>query len=264
MLKKLIHYDLKWCFKVVVIYYSLGLVFAVLGRLLELTPDSTFFNTIEGICKGASLSLVITGIVNCIIRVWVRTVLNMYKDESYLTHTLPVDIKTHFLAKFLTALITVLASIIVLLISVIIMYLSKDNINYLKETLNIIGNSLGGSIVLFISLIFITILLEVIFIVMAGFFGIVMGHSYNTKKGLKSVLFGIGSFFLANTLTIIGLVVASFISPNLHKLIFENNTSVEFSFLCVIFVVAILIYVVYSTILYFLINCKLKKGINID
>ena len=136
MLKKLLHYDLKWCIKVVSVYYILGLIFACIGRLLEFTPDATFWGIITGISKGIGLSLVITGIVNCIIRMWVRMVINMYKDESYLTHTLPINIKTHFLSKFLATIIMVTLSILVLVISLIIMYLNKTNIEFLKQTFN--------------------------------------------------------------------------------------------------------------------------------
>jgi hypothetical protein len=52
MLKKLLHYDLKWCFKVVVIYYGLGLLFSCFGRLLDFMPDTFFWGLIAGITKG--------------------------------------------------------------------------------------------------------------------------------------------------------------------------------------------------------------------
>ena len=42
MLKKLLKYDMKWCLKVVSIYIIIGLVLAVLGRLIDLFPESVF------------------------------------------------------------------------------------------------------------------------------------------------------------------------------------------------------------------------------
>ena len=60
MLGKLLKYDLKWMLKVVLIYLALGCGLAVIGKLIELLPNSTFFTIIEGICKGAATSLLIT------------------------------------------------------------------------------------------------------------------------------------------------------------------------------------------------------------
>lgn len=264
MLKKLLHYDLKWCFKVVVIYYALGLIFSITGRLLEFAPDTTFFNTIIGICKGTGLSLVITGVVNCIIRVWVRMIYNMYKDESYLTHTLPINIKKHFLSKFLSAIITVCVSIVVTLISVIIMYLNKDNLEILKQSFNILSDSMNGSITLLIILMVMTVLLEVIFIIMVGFIGIVIGYSSNNKKLLKSVLIGLGAFYVCNSITVVGLLLSTVVSKDMYNILFIPNTPIEYSFVCIIMALASIIYIVYIIILYILSAKYLQKGINID
>ena len=125
MLKKLIKYDLKWSFKVVSIFLGLGFAFAVLGKLFSLIENSTVFNIISLICNGTALSLIISGLINCIIRSWVRIITNLYKDESYLTHTLPISRETHYLSKIISFMLTVLVSIIILVISVFIMYYSR-------------------------------------------------------------------------------------------------------------------------------------------
>ena len=96
MLRKLIKYDLKWQLKIITIYYLLGFVLSIIGRLFEFFPDSTFFIVLTKIIKGAAISLTITGIINCIIRSWVRITNNLYKDESLLTHTLPVETSLHY------------------------------------------------------------------------------------------------------------------------------------------------------------------------
>ena len=94
MLGKLLKYDLKWSLKLICIFLGIGLFLAILGRVLELCPDSMFFAILIGIIKGASLSLTITGVFNAVIRSWVRFILNCYKDESYLTNTIPVKRST--------------------------------------------------------------------------------------------------------------------------------------------------------------------------
>ena len=123
MLKKLLKYDLKWCLKIVTIYLAISLVLAVTGKLIDLCPDSIFFKVIGGICKGASISFGVTGLVNAIIRSWVRMINNMYKDESYLTHTIPVSISKIYLSKIISTFVILIMCIITIIISLIIEYL---------------------------------------------------------------------------------------------------------------------------------------------
>ena len=47
MLGKLLKYDLKWVYKIVVIYYGLALVFAIIGRLLSFIDNSFIFDVIS-------------------------------------------------------------------------------------------------------------------------------------------------------------------------------------------------------------------------
>ena len=46
-------------------------------------------------------------LINNLMRTWVRFRHNLYGDESYLTHTLPVERKTIYLSKFITSIILV-------------------------------------------------------------------------------------------------------------------------------------------------------------
>ena len=70
-------------------------------------------------------------------RCWARFTKNIYGDESYLTHTLPIEKKTIFISKYLTSIITMLASTAVILIVLFIAYYSKENIEWLKASLNL-------------------------------------------------------------------------------------------------------------------------------
>ncbi len=78
------------------------------------------------------MSMVISALFNSVLRSWVRFIQNIYKDESYLTHTLPVEKNTIFLSKFLSAIITCLVSLIVIAVCVLISYYSVDMVNFFK------------------------------------------------------------------------------------------------------------------------------------
>lgn len=264
MLKKLIKYDLKWSFKVVSIFLGLGFAFAVLGKLFSLIENSTVFNIISLICNGTALSLIISGLINCIIRSWVRIITNLYKDESYLTHTLPISRETHYLSKIISFMITVLVSIIILVISVFIMYYSKNTIELIKQSLNLISQTLNSSVTLLIILIVLVLLLEIIFIVFCGNFGIVLGHTYNRKKGSKSFLFGLMAYGIANATSITILMISSIFSKDVKDLLFGGNDKMDYSLLIVMLWGCVILYSIYNVVLYLLTNNIFKKGINVD
>ena len=264
MLNKLIKYDLKWLLKVILIFHGIGLFFGIIGRLTELLPDSPFFIFISKFCKGVCLSLIITGLVNCIIRSWVRFILNMYKDESYLTHTLPVNKNTHLLSKVLSSIIIVVISVVILLIGLFIMYYNKETLESLKLSLNILSSNLGISVIGLLLLLGIVLLTEIIFIILIGYFGIVYGYSHNYKKPLKTFIYGGVSYLVFNVTTVIMLLIGSLFNNNLKAIVLGGSTQIEFNVLVGILWFAFIVYVVYSIIVYLLMNNKFNKGVNID
>lgn len=264
MLKKLLKYDLKWCLKVVTIYLGICLVLSVLGRLIDLLPDSIFFNILGGICKGAAISFGITGLVNAIIRSWVRMTNNMYKDESYLTHTLPIRIDKIFLSKIISTFILIIICMLTLLVSLIIMYLNDNTIDFLKTSLNILSNNLGLSVVGLIVLITVLLMVEVIFIILCGFIGIIYGYSHNNKKTTFMLLYGFGTYIVGQVVSIILIFFVSIFNKELNEILFNGGESIDISLLKGLVIVFILIFIIYSLIIYYFSNKKLLKGINID
>ena len=165
MLKKLIKYDFCWVIKNILVFEILGLGCAVIGRLFSLIPNSLIFDLISKICNGTALSLLISAIINAIMRSWARLTVNLYKDESYLTHTLPVDKKTHYLSKVITMLSSIVLTFIILFIGLIIMYYSKETFEIIKSSLNIISDTLNSSVAAFIFIIAFLILLWIFVII---------------------------------------------------------------------------------------------------
>lgn len=264
MLGKLLKYDLKWSLKLICIFLGIGLFLAILGRVLELCPDSMFFTILIGIIKGASLSLTITGVFNAVIRSWVRFILNCYKDESYLTNTIPVKRSTILLAKSLNALILITLSIVMLFINLVIMYYSQETLDAIKESLNIFSNAMDISVVGLIISFVVVILLEVLFLTQAGFFGIVFGYSYNKNKLALSLVFGIVSYVICSTFSVVALICMSLFDEGLRGIILGGTGVIDFTLLKVLIAFAMIIYLVYIVVLYFITNKKYTKGINID
>ena len=266
MLKKLIKYDLKWLLKVIVIFLVLGTAFSVIGRLFQLIPDSIIFDIISKICKGTAISLLISAIINTIMRGWVRTTTNLYKDESYLTHTLPIERKTHFLSKVISITIIMILSFLVLFANLFIMYYSKENMEMLKQALNLVSSTLDSSISGVIIVMLVVITLEVLFLVFCGLFGIVLGHRFNEKKILKSLLFGLMVYGISSTVSLVVMIFASLFSTELQNLLFNSTqvTVMDMSLFIYILWGCAVIYLVYCLVLYFITSKIFNKGVNVD
>jgi len=87
--------------------------------------------------KHAPLSTVLLYFtVNNLLRLWIRFKNTLYDDESYLTHTLPVDRKTIYLSKIVVSMITMFTSILVIVLTLFIAYYSKENMETLKNMEN--------------------------------------------------------------------------------------------------------------------------------
>ena len=120
MLNKLLKYDLKSINIVLIVFYGLSIFFSLLTRIFLSIDNSFVSNVIGQICNGTMIAMMFNIIINNLIRLWVRFKQNFYGDESYLTHTLPVEKKTLYLSKFIVSVITLLISILVIVLSYIL------------------------------------------------------------------------------------------------------------------------------------------------
>ena len=218
MLKKLIKYDFKWIFKIVLVFLLLGIICSILGRMFSLIEDSVIFSIISSILNGAGLSLLISGLINSIMRGWARLITNQYKDESYLTNTLPIDRRTHLLSKTISTILSISISFFALVIGLVIMYYNENTLEVIKQSLNIISETINSSVV-------------GLFIVFTGFFGIVYGYTFNQKKLLKSVLFGLMLYGISSSISLLLMLFSSLFNEGLAGLLFGGTEQIQFGLL---------------------------------
>lgn len=250
MLGKLFKYDLKWIGKVVVVFYALGMFFALLALLLG-KSDTYLIEIVGKICAGISMSMVFSALFNSVLRSWARFIQNIYKDEAYLTHTLPVKKDAIYLSKVISAAIITIISVIIIIFSIIIAYNSNDIISQIKY---IFEEKLAYVFMAF---------LEIIFIILVGVVGIIIGYMMNDHKTLKSVLISFGIYILLSCVSLLLLALYSNIynkynSDELIKI--PESNSIPSS--CVYF--TIILYFVYDIVLYFVGQKLFKKGVNVD
>ena len=263
MLRKLLKYDLKSIFKVLTIFYSLSIFFAILTRIFLSVDNSFIINIVGKVCSGTTIAMMFNIIINNLMRLWVRFTNNFYKDESYLTHTLPVDKKTLFLSKALASVITMFTSVLVICLSLFIAYYSKENIELVKNLLLPLAKVYDSTVVTVILAFVFVSFLELMNILHSGYVGIVLGHKKNNNKQLYSIVFGFITYLLTQVFTIFIVFIAALFNANLMNLFYTTNAlNIESIKLCIY--LAISIYTFNIFILYF-INSKLfSSGVNID
>lgn len=264
MLKNLLKYDLKYVFQVMIVFILLGLFFSGLERILfEFFDNSLIFSIAAKIASGFAISMMVSNLINCFMRNWVRFRNNLYGDEAYLTHTLPIDKKTIYLSKFLCAVITMLIGVISIVVSLVIMYYSKENIEGLKNLLQSFASTYDISIFSFLSFIFIAFFLEMLALLLAGYTGIILGHMSNNSKMIRSILYSFIFYIIMQVVTVLVLFIVGLFNNDIMS-IFTTANGANIQSIKVFIYIGVLVYIFYN-IIYYIADLKLlKKGINVD
>ena len=263
MLGKILKYDLKWIYKVVGIFYILAIIFSIIGRGLNEIDNSLVFSITAKIAFGIAISMMANCLINCIMRLWARFIRNLYKDESYLTHTLPVEKKSIYISKVITALITIFTTTVVIIGCLFICYYSEANMEVLKTVLELAASTYNTTVLNLLLLVSIVIFLEIIFIVLIGYDAINLGHKSNNKKMAKTLIIGFGLYMMTQVVTLMLIFIFGLFNSNVMNLI--NTTDIiNVDAIKSVMYAGIGIYVAYIIFYYILGNIQLKKGVNVD
>lgn len=263
MLGKLLKYDLKWIYKIVGIFYILALFFSIIGRWLIEIQNSVILNIVGQVCIGAAIAMIINALINNLIRTWVRFIRNIYKDESYLTHTLPVKKKTIYLSKFLSAIITMFTTILVILICLAICYYSAENLESLKTVLEIAATTYNSTVISLLLVTFTLAFLQMVVALLSGYIGIILGHKTNNYKMGKSVFYGFMIYILTQVITLAVIFILGLFNPNIMNL-FNTVNMIDVNIIRNIIYSGIGIYTFYIIAYYIIGNKLFEKGVNVD
>ncbi len=263
MLKHLLKYDLKYIFKFIVIFYSLALFFGTLGRLFSSVENSLAMEIIGSICSGAAISMMFSILINNLMRLWVRFKQNLYGDESYLTHTLPVKKQTLYLSKIITAVISVFVSVLVIALTLYITYYSKENIELIKNLILPFANIYKSSVLKVVLAFLVVFFLEFANILQAGFTGIILGHKMDSAKTGFSVIYGFLVYMSTQIFAIAVMLIFALFNDNFMNL-FVTKSAIDIATVKLVVYLAIAIYSVSLIVIYFINQHLFKKGVNID
>jgi len=263
MLNKLLKYDLKYMVKNMSVFYILSLFFAITTRILFSMDQSFMINLLGQISVGCMFSMVASILINTMMRSWIRFRDSIYKDEAYLTHTLPVTKNDIYNSKFIQTLIFFIVSFVVIIISLFITYYTPDRWLLIKNGINSITTGLEFNTWLFIVSMFTVIFLEVFNAIQCGFLGIILGYMQNNGKTGYSVLFGFSAYIIAQTVVLALTFIVGLFNSSIGDL-FKNNVMLDSGAFKLLVFLAIIIYLIIIFLMSILCKKMLNKGVNVE
>ena len=264
MLIKLLKYDLKYMLKNMAIFYILSIIFAILTRILFEIEQSVMVNIISQITLGFMVAMIANTLINTVMRSWVRFRTSLYKDEAYLTHTLPVTKNDLYNSKFLQTLIFFFISFVLVIISLFIVFYSKDNWDALTYFISSITIGLNMSNTFFVIMAIILVFLEVFNAIQCGFLGIILGHRRNNGKIGFSVIFGFIAYLVAQTL-VLGLVfVYGLFDSSVMELFKTGSINISVNAFKSLAIVSSILYLVIIFVMSIICKKLFNKGVNIE
>ena len=264
MLSKLLKYDLKYMIKNMTIFYVLAIFFAITTRILFNIEQSVIIKIIGQISVGCMFAMIANILINTMMRSWVRFRDSLYKDEAYLTHTLPVTKNELYNSKFIQTLIFFFVGFIVVLISLFIAYYSKDNWSIITDYIKTITTGLNMRTSFFVIMFITLIFLEVFNAIQCGFYGMILGHKKNNAKLGYSVLFGFIIYLAAQTLVLILMFIYGLFDPSIMLLFKTTTINIDVNVFKILTIVTSLLYLVIIFIMSILCKKELSKGVNIE
>ncbi len=264
MLVKLLKYDLKYMIRNMSVFYILAVFFAITTRILFNMNQSVIINIIGQISVGCMFSMVASTLINTMMRSWIRFRDSLYKDEAYLTHTLPVRKNELYNSKFIQTLIFFFVGFAVVLLSLSITYYSEDNWVAIANYVKTITTGLNMSTSFFVFMTVILVFLELFNAIQCGFFGIILGHKKNSGKLGYSVLFGFIIYLIAQAIVLALVFMYGLFDSSIMELFKTTTVNIDVQAFKVLAVVASVLYLVIIISMSILCKKSLSKGVNIE
>ena len=261
MIKRLMKYDLKKMTRILLYIYAISICLAGLTRFVLIWDDIQAVKILGCIFQGLTYSAIGSIIVNTFVHILKVFIDNFYKDESYLTHTLPVNKNKLLISKYLSSLITIFASVVASFLSLFIMFYSKSFMAGLKAIINTVVSGFNMSIGLFIFLLVLIIFSQICAIMSMVFCAVVKGNMYNHKKAGMGLIWFFIYYFGSMVTTILAVVVVFAIRGNLSEL--TSPILNQDSFILIL-VLGLVLYVIYAVLFYFITQKLFNKGVNVD
>ncbi|CCY47190.1 uncharacterized protein BN793_00170 [Firmicutes bacterium CAG:822] len=237
MLGKVLKYDLKALCRYLIPLYAVLFGLGIMIRLLGFFDNVSIIAIICGLMIVAlvvlsCLSFVLNGIFS--VKYYLE---NLFKDEGYLTHTLPVKKGTLLFSKVLASLVTFSMTALVLIISLIVAFYQKGLFVDVVKVLNL--SIYGMTVYEFLLFMIVYGIIGYVATILMVYAAIAIGYSRSSNKLVSSVVWGLIFYFVMEflylgLLGIIMIINPTFIS-NLDNSVFMMKDLITFFSIFMVF-----------------------------
>lgn len=261
MIKKLMKYDIKKMTKILVYFYVISILLSIITRLINIGKNIQIIAIIGQVFAGLTYSAVASILINTFIHIIKVFACDFYKDESYLIHTLPVTKNQLLISKYLSGLVVVISSVIVSFLSIFIVLYSKEFFETLKVLIEKSITEFNIPVWLFILIMVVLIFAQICAIISMAFTSVVKANTYNSKRSIKSLMWFAIYYFGSMLVTLLIAVIIFAIGGNLSEL--GASVLSQSSFLTLL-ILALVCYIIYAFVYYFICKNLFNKGVNVD
>ena len=194
---------------------------------------------------------------------------NLFTDEGYLMHTLPVSASAHIWSKLIVCFIWEFIDITLVILSVFALFVNMDILRALPQGLSELFSSFpdafGVPAGVGIPLYLLLFLLDSISSILCIYMCIAVGHSFNNHKILASVGIYVGVSMLQSFISMIftGITGMVFYGTSSALISVSNTMSAATNF-WLSWIVSMIICIVTGTASYLLANYFMTKKLNLE
>lgn len=261
MIARLLKYDIKKMTRILVYMYLISIGLAGITRFINIWSDIPAVNILGLIFAGCTYSAIGNVLVNTFVHILSVFIKSFYKDESYLTHTLPVKKSELLNSKYISAIIVVFLGVAVSLSSLFILFYSRSFMSVIKGFVSATVAGFNMSAGAFIALVSVLIFLQLCSFITMGFAAIIKANTYNTKRTLRSFVWFLIFYFITMAATVLSAIAVFAISGSVSELI--SKTLSQGAFLRLVWI-AIIDYLLYSVAFFFISHKLFGGGVNVD
>lgn len=263
MLKKLLKYDLIWIDKFLMFYAAAPLIALAFERITTYmvnTHPATLWTILNRIAVNVLISAIASFLISAFVRSIARFSQTVYKDASYLTHTLPVKRGTVYTEKFLAGLISMVGTMAVCGLCFLVASVPGDMWGSFFALFR------RGDVWGFAILAVLCMALELAFALLVTMFGFVVGQRAVKGKTWRSVLLSVGLYLCIQSVLAACIITVIRSVTNMRTYFFEVSFSSDtpFNMINQVFGIACGAYLLVNSLLFFFGRKLFCKGVNVE
>lgn len=275
MLGKLIKHEFKGTYKIFGLLFSALILLTLLSRFCIYIPfDNMIYDFLTGFINIAYMISVFCITLACTVIVMLRFNRNMLKDEGYLTHTLPVKVWQHIVAKVLTYTVWIIASIIMMLFSLFLYFVGTDEFDVVIDFVNSAMEAIEAYPFLITTGIFtlVVCIIQVMVSLLAYMSALSLGQIFRKHKVAGAVFF---YFVLNNVMSSMAsgimMLMPDFVDDinDMETKMEEANTIAQIAEIAcdimnVLMLISLVLLIINAVVYFFITNYMLSKKLDLE